>query len=133
MQINWTTTLISSLLSGLIAVIVSILYYRRYEKRQTKLATLRRFAANRYDLKDDEFSKAINEIFIVFSGCAKVRQALKRLPEDRVSNSQVAPVTDQLMIELFKAMCDDLGLKYTEFTDSFFLIPFNTRQSSIRS
>ncbi len=123
MQIDWTATLISSLVSGLIAVIVSILYYRRYEKRQTKLATLRQFAASRYDLKGDEFSKAINEVFIVFNDSVKVRQALKRFHEDRVSRSQA--VTDQLMIELFKAMCDDVGVQYTEFTDSFFLTPFN--------
>ncbi len=123
MQIDWTATLISSLVSGLIAVSVSILYYRRYEKRQTKLATLRQFAASRYDLKGDEFSKAINEVFIVFNDSVKVRQALKRFHEDRVSRSQA--VTDQLMIELFKAMCDDVGVQYTEFTDSFFLTPFN--------
>ena len=133
MEINWTATLVSSLLSGLIAVIVSLLYYRRYEKRQTKLTTLRQFAGSRNDLKGDEFSRAINEIFIVFNDSVKVRQALKSFHQDRVAQSPVSLITNQFLIELFKAMCDDVGLKHTEFTDSFFLTPFNTKQSSMRS
>src|SRR2546423_99109 len=57
-------TLVSSLVSGIIGVITSLLYTRYYEKRKMKLDTLKRFAANRYDLKGDEFS-----------GCNKSHQA----------------------------------------------------------
>ena len=126
---DWAVTLISSLISGVVAVAVSILYYRRYERIQMKLSTLREFSANRYDLRGDAFTKALNEVFVVFNDSGNVRTALKRFHENRVSGTQDPALADQYLIELFKAMCDDVGVKSTGFTDSFFLKPFNVRQS----
>jgi hypothetical protein len=122
---NVMVTIISSLLSGLFAVIVSTIYYRRYEKRKMKVDTLKRFAGNRYDLKGDEFSKALNEIFIVFQDSPEVMKALSDYHE-RVTARQKD--LDHL-IKLFKAMCKVLNIKFEQFNDSFFLRPFNTRPS----
>ena len=62
------TTVVSSLFSGIIGVLVSSYYYRRYENRKNKFETFKRFMGNRYDLKGDAFSQALNEIFVVFKG-----------------------------------------------------------------
>ena len=118
-------TIIGALLSGVVAVIVSTIYYRRYEHRKAKLDTLKRFAAYRYDVKGEEFSRALNEIFIAFVESRDVLKALSDYHE-KVTAKQAS--LDHL-VKLFKAMCNDLNIAYDQFNDSFFLCPFNTRQS----
>ena len=59
--------IISSLLSGIIGVVISIIYHRKYEARRTKLETLKNLVGHRNDVNGVGFSKAINEILIVFS------------------------------------------------------------------
>ncbi len=65
-SLNFWAMILSSLLSGIIGVVISTIYYRRHEARKIKLDTLTRVIANRYDLKGDEFSRALNEIFVIF-------------------------------------------------------------------
>lgn len=123
-------TLLSSVISGLIGVIVSILYYKRYEKRQMKYKTLRDIAANRYDILGEEFTKSLNEIFVVYNDSSNVRNALKRFHENRIAGTQNNDLANQYLIELFKSMCDNIGIKYGEFTDNFFLRPFSTKRTN---
>jgi len=119
-------TIISSLISGIVGVIISTIYYRRYEKRKIKVDTLTRFVGNRYDIKGDKFSGALNEIFVVFQSSRDVMNTLSRYHEKVVARQN--PEDD--LIRLFKAMCDDVGVKYDQFNDSFFLHPFNLRKDS---
>ena len=123
---NVLVTIISSLISGIIGVIISTIYYRRYEKRKMKVDTLKRFVGNRYDLKGDEFSRALNEIFVVFHDSQGVMNALSAYHE-KVTTGQDS---EDRLIRLFKAMCKDLGIRHEQLTDSFFLRPFNTRPNS---
>ncbi len=116
----------SSLLSGVIGVLVSTFFYIRHEKRKDKLETLRRFMGNRYNLTGDEFSRALNEIFVVFKGSTSVMNALFSYHQAVTSRQR----SEDELIRLFKAMCDDVNLSYNEFNDSFFLCPFNTRPES---
>lgn len=118
--------IISSLLSGLVGVLVSTWFYARYQRRKDKLETLRKFMANRYDLKGDEFSIAINEIVVIFAGSPKVMKALSEHHEKVAGNHN----SEDALLKLFKAMFEDVGLAHNEFNDSFFLIPYNTRPSS---
>jgi len=37
---------------------------------------------------------------------------------------------EDVLLRLIKAMCDDVSVSYEGINDSFFLRPFNTRQSS---
>jgi hypothetical protein len=92
---SWLTTLVSSVASFLIGWGISTYYYRRHERRQTKLATLRRLAAHRYDLCGAAFTAALNELFIVFNDSSKVRAALKRFHEDRLSGSADGGLTNR--------------------------------------
>ena len=116
-------TIFSSLLSGIVAVIISKIYYRNYEKHKIKVDTLTRFVGNRYDLKGDKFSGALNEIFVVFQSSSDVMSTLSKYHEKVVARQN----SEDNLIRLFKAMCDDVGVKYDQFNDSFFTRPFNTR------
>ena len=91
-----------------------------------KVDTLKRFASNRYDLKGDEFSRALNEVFVVFQSSPKVMRALSDYHEKVTSKQESL----DCLIKLFKAMCKDVNIKFEQFNDSFFLRPFNTRADS---
>jgi len=101
-------TLVSSLISGIVAVIISIVYYRRYEKRRTKIDTLKRFFANRYDLKGDEFSRAINEIFVIFHDSEEVLSALRAFHQ-RIIDKQNS---EDELLRLHKAMCNAVNIAF---------------------
>jgi hypothetical protein len=117
----------SSLLSGIVAVIISTACYHRHEKRLIKIDTFKRFFSNRYDLKGDEFSRAINEIFVIFNDCEEVVSALRAFHQ-KVTNKQKS---EDELLRLHKAMCKDVNINFDKFNDSFFLRPFNTRVNSM--
>lgn len=118
---------IATVFSGIVGVVVSTGFYVRYERRKEKLETLRRFMGNRYDVVGDEFSRALNEVFVVFKDSPKVMQALSAYHQ-KVVERQGSDLDE--LVKLFKSMCDDIGLSYSEFNDSFFLTPFNARPIS---
>ena len=118
---------LSSLLSGIIGVIISTIYYRFHEAKKIKIDTLTKVIANRYDLHGDNFSRALNEIFIIFRKSRPVMEALSEFHKRTITpnvNNEDAP------LHLIKKMCDDVSVSYDGFNDSFFLRPFNTRLSS---
>lgn len=130
MDLNSTSILVtigSSLLSGIVGVVISTIYYRRYEKRRTKIDTLKRFFANRFDLKGDEFSRAINEIFVIFHDSSEVMAALSEFHEKVTSRQS----SEDALLRLHKAMCKDVNINFDRFNDSFFLKPFNTKPDSM--
>lgn len=53
--------LVSSLLSGLIGVFISIQFYSRLERKRIKVDTAKRLIGNRFNLKGDAFTVALNE------------------------------------------------------------------------
>ena len=112
--------------SGLLGVIISTVYYHRHEKYLMKLETLKEFAGNRYNIKGDSFSKALNEISIVFNQSKEVKSALQAFYNNIRSNNPA--LSNDLLVKLYKAMCDDLHIKTNDFTDEFFLTPFNTKK-----
>jgi hypothetical protein len=125
---DWLIVIAAALLSGLLGVAISVIYYRRHEKYLMKLRTLKDFAGYRYDLHGDSFTRAINEIFIVFSESTKVKQALKRFHENSLSPTRNEVLSSQYLVELYKAMCEDLNIKTSDFTDNFFLTAFNVKK-----
>jgi hypothetical protein len=129
---DWLIVIIAAVISGLLGVIVSLIYYRRHEKYQMKLKTLKDFTGYRYDLRSENFTRAMNEIFIVFSNSTKVKQALKKFYENRMTPAPMrnATLADQYLVELFKSMCEDLKIKTSDFTDSFFLSAFNVKKEA---
>ncbi len=124
---NFVVIIISSLISGIVGVLISICYYRRYEKRKVRIDTVKRFFSNRYDLKGDEFSRALNEIYIVFNGSSEVMSALADFHGKVVSRQN----SEDALLKLHKALCISVGISFDKFNDSFFLTPFNTKESSM--
>jgi len=118
-------TIVSSIFSGFVGVIVSTYYYNRYENRRVKFETFKKFMGNRYDLKGDAFSQALNEIFVVFKDSEDVMKALAEHHKMVTSGKD----SEDELVKLFKAMCIDLDLNINDFNDSFFLMPYNTRTS----
>lgn len=126
-SLNFWAVILSSLLSGIVGVVISTVYYRRHEAKKIKLYTLTRVMANRYDLKGDEFSRALNEIFIIFQKSKPVMDALSDFHEKTTTPGLS---NEDALLRLIKAMCDDVSISHEGVNDSFFLRPFNTRQSS---
>ena len=122
-------TIISSLFSGIAGVIISTYYYREYENKKTRMDTFKRFFGNRYDLNGDAFSQAINEIFVVFKNSKPVMEALSQHHKAVTSGKS----SEDELVKLFKAMCRELELDATDFNDSFFLRPYSTKQSSVKT
>ena len=91
-----------------------------------KLKILRSFAGNRFDLKGDEFSRTLNEISVVFADSPRVKEKLLKFHSKIVSCEN----SENELIELFRAICDDIKLPHQDLDDSLFLRPFNTRPSS---
>ena len=127
---DWLIVIAAAIISGLLGVVISFMYYRRHEKYLRKLQTLKDFAGYRYDIRGDPFTRAMNEIFIVFSDSTRVKQALKKFYENTMSSARSATLADQYLVELFKSMCDDLHIKTSDFTDSFFLTAFNIKKGT---
>jgi hypothetical protein len=92
--------------------------------------SFKRFAANRYNLKGVEFSKAMNEVFVVFNDIPNVMECLSKFHEVIVSKQPTA-IADDALIKLFKAMCQATDISYEQFNDAFFLTPFNTVPGSM--
>ena len=126
MTVSIWTTIASSLLSGVIGVIISIAYYRRYEKRKSKLDTLKRLLANRFAVTPnstaasrDRFFEALNEVTVVFHDSQPVMSALVQMHSDL---SRPDRLHDNV-VSLFKAMFKHMNIKY-ELNESFCLHPF---------
>lgn len=127
-SLNIWVTILSSLLSGILGVAISTFYYRRHEAKKVKIDTLKRLLANRYDLLGDEFSRALNEIFVIFKNSKPVMKALAEMHEKTITPNTN---NEDALLRLIKAMCDDVSISYEEVNDSFFLRPFNTRPNSL--
>ena len=125
---TWIIVIIASIISGFLGVAISILYYRKHEKYLMKLKTLKDFAGYRYDIKGEDFTRSLNEIFIAFSDSQKVTQALKKFHENTMQPIRSSDLDNQYLTELFKNMCDDINIRTSDFTDTFFLTPFNVKK-----
>ncbi|MCG2759289.1 MAG: hypothetical protein L6263_12775 [Desulfobacteraceae bacterium] len=119
--------LLPSVVSGLLGVIISTIYYQRAEKRKIKLDTLRKLAATRYALtgKGTESSKAqffeaLNESHIVYHDAPDVQNRLEKLHNEL---NQPGKLDDNL-VNLFKSIFDNLGIKGVKLNDSYILKPF---------
>lgn len=121
-------TIISSLISGIIGVIISIIYHRKYEKYRSKIDTLKNLVGYRFDLESDEFSKALNEIFVVFYDSKEVLIKLKNLYESITTIPKQESLINDKFLELFREMCRDINIDPNKYiNESFFLKVFNNK------
>lgn len=128
---NLVVVLLSSLLSGIIGVGISNWYHKKAEKRMHKLLLLEKLLGNRHDILGDKFTEALNSVFIVFYDSPSVINALKAFHENTLNPIRGTDLANQKLLDLFRAMCEDLDIQIRPLTDTFFLQPFNIRVSDI--
>jgi hypothetical protein len=121
-------TIMSSLISGFLGVLISTYVYVRRDVKMFKMQTLKKFASNRYDIKGDKFTEALNEIIVVFNDSPKVMDELDKFHKEVTSRSGTDIANDRL-VRLYKTMCKVVGVNYSGFNDSFFLTPFNIKRN----
>lgn len=114
--------------SGIIGVIVTLIVQQLRWNRQIKHALLIQFVENRFDLQSDEFSRALNKIYIVFGKNEEVISALSNFHEGITYLKVNKHEANNRLLILYKAMCKDLKINPME--ETFFLIPFNPREVS---
>lgn len=115
--------LLSSLISGILGVGISTWYHRRAEKRMRKFRSLETLLGNRHDIVGDKFTEALNSVFVVYYDSPSVIKALKEFCEHTLNPIRGRDLANQKLLDLFKAMCEDLGVQIRPLTDSFFLQP----------
>ena len=96
-----------------------------------RVLTLKKFAANRYDILGEQFTESLNEIFVVFNDSPIVMKELNDF-HNIVTNRQGTDSANDGLVRLYKAMCKETKIKYDHFNDSFFLKPFNVKNAKIQ-
>ena len=116
-------TIIASLLSGLVGVFVSYHLYSRLETRKSKIETARKLFANKFNIQGTQFNEALNELMIVFSDSKKVIKEMESFWKvvDTPLEARSKNAADDALINLMKAICTELGIKYKDLPDSYFL------------
>ena len=116
-------TLISSAISGILGVVISSWFYSRLERRRIKIETARKMFGNKHAMSGREFQESINEIIIVFSDSQDVVDKVQRLFEvvETPLPSRAPDAAEEALIKLMKAVCTDVGIKYKNLPDSYYL------------
>jgi len=117
--------LVSSLLSGLIGVFISIIFYTRLERKRIKVDTAKRLIGNRYFLKGDAFTIALNECLVVFSDNKDIIKTINELYKTASTKGLLS--NEDTLLNLFKLVSKDAGIYPKEINDTAFLTAFNTK------
>jgi len=128
--LKWRQTVLTAILALFSGVLGSCVTQWQIDKRELvklRVDTVKRVASNRYDLRGEEFSRALNEVFIVFNDDAEVMQRLREFHEV-VTLRRANPEPNEKLVALFLSMCRSARLQCDQ---SLVLHPFNTRPSSM--
>lgn len=120
--------IISALFSGLLSVFLMNYLNERNEMYNKKLETLVEFVANRYDITGVNFTQALNKAFILFNDSEEVLKAIKNFHDNTQLQNRTTELSNQRLLEIFKAMCEELDINIAQLNDNFFLMPFNIRR-----
>lgn len=140
----------SAIFSGVIAALINLIYNffrdRREkksridkEKRDYKMQVLSRVIGYRGQISSNlshgkELEVAMNQIFIAFQDSPDVLEKFisfkdnLHIPNDEKSQNYRNEKVVGSLILLFKAMCNDLGIKYTFGNDDLFSEPLSVGQ-----
>lgn len=118
-------TVIASLLSGLVGVGVSAWFFYRLERHKQKLDLARRLLGNRYSIRGDAFSCAMNEVIAVFADSDEVLTKMKLLYEALQAPGKTN--AEPALIDFLKAVCKESGLTQASLNDTYLLKTFNAR------
>ena len=115
---------------GLFSTFVTAIYNKAKDEHHEKLMLFQKLLGNRYDIKGEKFTEAINSIFVTFHNSKTVLKALKEFHETIINKSNTnEKIIDDKLLLLFKAICEDLNISTEPLGDSFFREPFNLKKS----
>lgn len=120
--------LLSGLISALISVYLTNYLNERNERYNKKLEVLAEFTGNRFDITGEKFTQALNKAFVIFSNSEEVLRAIKSFHDFIRQSNRTDDLANQKLLELFKAMCRDIGMNITLVNDDYFLMPFNVKK-----
>lgn len=118
-------TIVSSLVSGVVGAVFSVWYFYKLERHKLKLDLARRLLGNRFSIKGDAFSCAMNEVIAVFADSEAVLSKMGRLYE--VLQTPGTPNADGALIDFLKEVCKASGLSQVTLNDGYFIKTFNVR------
>jgi hypothetical protein len=104
----------SGVVSIVIALVIQLWWERRTAIRNMKIDCLRCIAAHRSAPATKEFAAALNEVVVTFNDSPKVIGKMKLF----LQNARTGAATDDQMLDIMRAMMDNLGLKYASIGDS---------------
>lgn len=93
---------------------------QRAVARELKIDCLRKAAGLRSTIPTQQWLSAFNEAPVVFNDSERVLAALVAF-----QRGLSGPSVDSLLLDVIKAMMDDLGLKRSHLDDDFLMRPFN--------
>lgn len=116
----------SGLLGAVAAQLLAMRHTKKLEVRRAKLAVVTKIAGNRAAVSErsvreqsPRFFEGLNEVMVVFADSRKVSEALVEYKKSLGTENDKAK-----LVELFKAICRDVGIKPKAFNESLFLEPF---------
>lgn len=118
-------TLGSTVFSGILGVIVTIYIQKKEENRRKKFLVFQQLMGYRYDIQSAEFISALNQIVVVFHDSQEVILSIKKFYE-----SLGTSMSDQRLLELFKAVMNELQMDVSVLNDTFFMKPFQISKYS---
>lgn len=118
-------TIIASLLSGILGSILSLIYMNRMEKRKLKIDLTKQLLGNRFSIKGEQFSSAMNQVIAIFYDEPKV---LKRL-EELLSclKDPMGKNVDDIFIDFLQECCIASKIYNHKLERSLYLETFNVR------
>lgn len=124
--------LVSSAISGILGVVISSWFYARLERRRIKLETARKMFGSKHAISGNSFQESINEVIIVFSDSEDVVQKVQELFQvvETPLSARSPKAADEALIELMKAICKDVGIKYKNLPDSYYLKFFGVPENA---
>jgi hypothetical protein len=126
--INALLVIVAALISGLVGVIISNRDFKKTEIRRLKIKVLQQMMGSRYEVNGKEFLGALNQVAIVFCDSKEVLTALKVVADDVMTPNRNPQLSNQRLLDLFKARFKNLDINTEPLTDNFFLTAFIPHQ-----
>lgn len=127
---GWAITAGTTIVTGVATWWITRLQARLDEKRRMKRELLTQVIANRYDLKGEAFSQALNGAAVVYADATDVKAQIRSFHALVSSTSRDPDRIQAALLDVIRAMFDELDLPHDDLSDDFLLTPFNTRPSS---
>ena len=125
MEENILFNVCAIIFSGIAGVILTIIVQRKLIKYDLKYAVLINFVENRYDIRGENFTKAINRIYLDYAKDIDVINAVQEFHRAISNKSVSSDLANSKLYEIYSKMCKNL--KIEPMGETLFLMPFNIK------